>query len=90
VPHGIRLNRPSITPAQAGTMNDQASGRSHSQWSPDQRDAWREQVRLAALARSDQITQNRLNSTPIAERRPWWPAAPKRIPWAPQTPTTHI
>ena len=42
-------------------------------------------MRLAALARSDQNTQKRLNSTPIAQRRPWWwrrsPAEPKRIPF---------
>jgi hypothetical protein len=34
-------------------------------------DVWREHVRLAALARSDQSTQKKLNSTPIGERRPW-------------------
>jgi hypothetical protein len=62
-------------------VNQQAN----SQWCRDHGDAWRVQVRLAALASSDQNTQKRLNSTRIAQRRPWWwrrwPAEPKRIPF---------
>ena len=46
-------------------------------------DAWRAELRLKDLARSDQITQDRLNSTPITKRGLWrWPNVPKRIPWA--------
>ena len=81
--NGYRLNRPSMAPAQTGAMNEQASGRGHSRWCRDYGDAWRAELRLQGLARSDQVTQNRLNSTPIAKRGPWrWPNAPKRIPWA--------
>jgi len=72
-----------MAPAQAGAMNDQTSGRRYSQWNRDHGDAWRAELRLQGLARSDQVTQDRLNSTPIAERRPWWPAPPKPIPWTP-------
>jgi len=52
-------------------MNDHASGKGHSQWCRDYGDAWHAQLRLQGLARGDQVTQNRLNSTPIAQRRPW-------------------
>ena len=55
--------------------------------SQDYGEAWRAQLRLAGLARTDQNTQARLNSTPIAERRPWWrPAERKPIPF--RKPTT--
>jgi hypothetical protein len=66
-------------------VNQQATAIGHSQWCRDHGDAWRAQLRLAALANSDQITQKKLNSTPIAQRRPWWwrrwPAERKRIPF---------
>jgi len=72
-----------MAPAQAGAMNDQASDRRYSQWNRDYGDAWRAQLRLAGLARSDQVTQDRLNSTPIAKRGAWrWPNVPMRIPRA--------
>jgi hypothetical protein len=65
-----------------GGVNQQAAAKGHP---PFDLDAWREHVRLAALARSDQNTQRRLNSTPIGERRPWWwrrwPAERTRIPF---------
>jgi hypothetical protein len=79
------VNRPSIVPAQAGAVNQQAVAIGHSQWCRDHGDAWRAQLRLAALASSDQNTQKRLNSTRIAQRRPWWwrrwPAERKHIPF---------
>jgi hypothetical protein len=66
-----------------GAVNKQAAASSHPECGQDH-ETWREQVRLAALARSDQKTQKRLNSVPIAERRPWWwrrwPAERTRIP----------
>jgi hypothetical protein len=32
---------------------------------------WREQTRLAALARADQIAQKAQNPVPVEQRRPW-------------------
>jgi hypothetical protein len=64
-------------------VNKQTTAISHSQWCRDHGDAWHAQLRLAALASGDQNAQKRLNSTPIAQRRPWWwrrwPADRKRI-----------
>jgi hypothetical protein len=59
------LNRRSIVLAQGGAVKQQADATFEA-------DAWRVEVRLAALARSDQKAQERANSTPVGKRRPWW------------------
>ena len=84
------MGRPPLTACQPpqrnhAAVNQQATATGHSQWCRDHGDAWRAELRLAALASSDQNAQKKLNSTPIAQRRPWWwrrwPAERKRIPF---------
>jgi hypothetical protein len=53
-------------------VNEQAAAISHSQWCEDRHaaaEAWRVQLRLAALANSDQIAQMKANTIPIAQRQ---------------------
>jgi hypothetical protein len=88
-PEAVRRNRCRLLAIRKpplrndGAVNKQAAASSHPECGQDH-ETWREQVRLAALARIDQNAQKRLNSVPIAERRPWWwrrwPAERTRIP----------
>jgi hypothetical protein len=92
------LNRRSIVLAQGGAVKQQADATFDA-------DAWHVEVRLAALARSDQKAQERANSTPVGKRRPWWwrrwpderrrPRIPVKMPTRrtiakPPTITAHI